>query len=531
MEYRVPLAGSQRTPMPGFRCLRSADPSALVDITVVLRTSPGDSGQRFAEKIENRLPRKRRYLTREQYTAAHSFDLADLRKVLKFAAEYGMQVTDTNPPARAVYLRATVAAIRTAFGVELKVYRSTGANAARMYRGRTGSIYIPIEIDGIVTAVMGLDNRPQAHAFIRCRRRFGGAWAHAVSYKPNEFAKRYGFPLGMTGAGESIGIVAFDGGYSPRDLEIHFERLGLDVPRITTVHVHGARKLGGSSSTLPNIEVTASLQVAGAVAPGAHFIIYDAPHTVEGLFRAVGRAVHDNALKPSVVSIGWGAPEAAWTPQSMRAFDLLFQTASSVGVTICCAAGDSGSSNGDTGRVAHTSFPASSPHVLACGGTMLSPSGDETVWNDGHSGGAGGGGFSDFFPRPNWQESVEAPQSINPGKHRGRGLPDAAANACPMTGYRVVFKEKDVVVGGTCVACSLWAGLIALLNQKLSRPVGFLNPLLYGRISKVPGAVRNVTVGNNDLTGLVRAYQAGPGWNPCAGWGTPNGDLIASALK
>jgi kumamolisin len=482
--------------------------------------------------MANRLPRERHYLTRQQYAAAHSFDLGELNKVLEFAAEYGLEVVDTNPPARAVYLRATVAAIGSAFGVKLKLYRGTGAHASRIYRGRTGAIYVPVEIDGILTAVMGLDNRPQAHSFFRCRRRFGGAWAHAgaVSYRPDQVASQYGFPAGMTGIGESIGIVAFQGGYSPRDLEIHFERLGLDVPYITRVPVQGAGKSGGKPAAMPHIEVAACIQVAGAVAPGAHLIIYDASCTVEGLFRAVCRAIHDNENKPSVVSIGWGAAEAAWTPQSMHTFDLLFQTASSMGVTMCCAAGDFGSSNGIRGRLAHASFPASSPHVFACGGTTLNSSGDETVWNDGPGGGAGGGGISDFFPRPHWQGSAEAPQSINPGKHRGRGLPDGAANACPMTGYRIVFNEKDVVVGGTSVACSLWAGLIALLNQRLSCPVGFLNPLLYGRITKVQGAMRNITVGNNDLTGLVGGYQAGPGWNACAGWGTPNGDLIASAL-
>ena len=532
MEYRIPLAGSERAPMPGFRFLRSADPTAIVDITVVLRPGPGDPGQGSAEEMANRLPRERHYLTREQYAAAHSFDLGDLDKLLEFAAEYELEVVDTNPPARAVYLRATMGALRSAFGVELNFYRGTGAQAFRRYRGRTGAIYIPVEIDGIVTAVMGLDNRPQAHSFFRCRRGFGGAWAPAgaVSYMPDQIASHYGFPAGMTGSGESIGIVAFQVGYSPRDFEIHFERLGLDVPRITTVHVHGEGKSGGSAATMPHIDVAASIQMAGAVAPGAHLIIYEAPRTVEGLFRAVCRAIHDKENKPSVISIGWGAAEAAWSPQSMHAFDLLFETASSMGVTICCAAGNSGSSSGIAGQLAHTSFPASSPHVFACGGTTLNPSGDETVWNDGPGGGAGGVGISDFFPRPYWQVNAEVLQSINPGKHRGRGLSDGAANACPMTGYRIVFNEKDVVVGGTGVAGSLWAGLIALLNQRLSRPIGFLNPLLYGRIVKVEGALRKITVGNNDLTGLVKGYQAGPGWNACAGWGTPNGDLIASAL-
>ena len=108
----------------------------------------------------------------------------------------------------------------------------------------------------------------------------------------------------------------------------------------------------------------------------------------------------------------------------MAAFDSAAQDAAALGVTICAASGDNGSSDGVNDGANHVDFPASSPHILACGGTsLLSANGaikSETVWNDGAQGGAGGGGFSNQFPLPAWQASA----NIKPPSGGGRGVPD-----------------------------------------------------------------------------------------------------------
>ena len=532
LEYRVPLAGSERAPAPGFHAASPASPSAIVDVTVVLRPRPGDEGPGSLDEMARLSPMERHYLSREEYAAAHSADSADINKLFEFAARYGLKVVGVDEAAHTLYLRATVAAMNSAFGVALTTYRGTGAYASQSYRGRTGPVYIPVELDGIVQAVMGLDNRPQARPFLRRRRQFGGAWSGpgVVSYTPDHIARHYNFPAGQSGAGQCIGIVALQGGYSAGDLQIYFERLGIAVPRITAAGIGNAHNSTPAPPAAPNGELAAAIQVAGAVAPGAHIVLYIAPPTVAGLFWAITRAVYDPINRPSVVSISWGAAEAAWTPQSMLAFDRLFRVACAMGITVCCATGDRGSSDGIPGRMAHATFPASSPHVLACGGTVLSMPGDEATWNDGPGGGAGGGGISEFFPRPGWQRSAQVPPSANPGRHLGRGLPDVAANAGPMTGYRLLVNGLDTVVGGTSVVSPLWAGLIALLNQKLSVSMGFFNPLLYARLAGVSGALRDITTGDNDMTGLVGAYRAGPGWDACTGWGTPDGTVIAAAL-
>jgi kumamolisin len=269
------------------------------------------------------------------------------------------------------------------------------------------------------------------------------------------------------------------------------------------------------------------IEVAAAIAPNANIAVYFAPNTSSGFLDAITTALHDTQNKPSVLSISWGGAEATWTAQAMQQFDAAFQTAAALGVSVCVAAGDSGSSDGETDKLAHVDFPASSPNVLACGGTTLEAAGgairSEVVWNDGPSS-ATGGGISDVFALPSYQSSAHVPPSANPGARIGRGIPDVAADADPDTGYQVRVDGENLVIGGTSAVAPLWAGLITLCNQKLGTPVGFLNPLLYGSLAG-QGVCRDITSGNNG------AYSAGAGWDACTGWGSPQGAAILQALE
>src|SRR5262249_24901169 len=136
----------------------------------------------------------------------------------------------------------------------------------------------------------------------------------------------------------------------------------------------------------PDGEVLLDIEVAGAVAPKAKLVVYFAPNTDRGFLDAISAAVHDTRNHPSVISISWGGPESAWTSQAMQAMDQAFQDAAALGVTVCCASGDDGSSDGVNDGRAHVDFPASSPYALACGGTRLEGSGSviaqEVVWNE-----------------------------------------------------------------------------------------------------------------------------------------------------
>jgi kumamolisin len=233
----------------------------------------------------------------------------------------------------------------------------------------------------------------------------------------------------------------------------------------------------------------------------------------------VTTAVHDTTNKPSVISISWGGPESSWTQQSLTALDAACQAAAALGITITVAAGDNGSSDGGTGN--NVDFPASSPHVLACGGTTLEASGatveSETVWNEtASSEGATGGGVSTVFALPTWQANANVPASST--STGGRGVPDVAGDADPTTGYSIRVDGQTMVVGGTSAVAPLWAGLIAVANQQLGATVGFIQPAIYAAKS-APG-FRDITQGNNG------AFSAGPGWDACTGLGSP----VASKL-
>ncbi|HEY0410985.1 MAG TPA: S53 family peptidase, partial [Candidatus Dormibacteraeota bacterium] len=299
-------------------------------------------------------------------------------------------------------------------------------------------------------------------------------------------------------------------------------------PATVAVSVDGGANQPDGNPGGPDGEVMLDIQVAGAVAPGARIAVYFAPNTDRGFLDAVSTAVHDSVRRPSVVSISWGGPESTWTGQSMTALDTVLQDAAALGVTVFCASGDTGSGDGAGDSLAHTDFPSSSPHVVACGGTRLSAGAGcvtaEVVWNQGASGGATGGGISDTFDAPSWQADAGVPPSTNPGARRGRGVPDVSGDADPRTGYRVLIDGQATVVGGTSAVAPLWAGLTALLNQVLGHPVGFLNPQLYGPVL-AGGGFRDITEGSNG------AYSAAPGWDPCTGLGSPRGGAILAALE
>ena len=132
----------------------------------------------------------------------------------------------------------------------------------------------------------------------------------------------------------------------------------------------------------------------------------------------------------------------------------------------------------------------------------------EQVWNEGTAGGATGGGISTIFPAPSYQSGVLFQSTAL----TGRGVPDVAGCADPYTGYKVLIDGVEEVYGGTSAVAPLWAALTALLNESTGSPLGFLNPLLYQ--TNLKSALKDITIGNNDETGLVGKYPAGVGWDP-----------------
>lgn len=517
---RVQVRGSEKAAAVGGRDLGAPADDAAVEVMLRLRRRVSGAAARLDERGRDEV--SGRHLSRDEFAAELGASEADVARVEAFAAEHGMGVVETHPGARTVTLSGAARDVCAAFGVALRLRQVGG----RVDRVREGAVQIPEALADVVVGVFGLDNRPAARPLLRRRATPHAAAPHA-GYFPEELAAPYGFPEGLTGKGETVAVIELGGGYHLAEMRAYFRSRGLPVPSITAVSVRGGRNrpsgdLGGDDG-----EVVLDVQVLGALAPGAAIVVYFCPNTDDGFLSAVLAAIHDRRRRPSVVSISWGAEEAAWTAQSLRAFDEAFAEAALLGVTVCAAAGDDGSSDGDRDRKTHVDFPASSPHVLACGGTRLE-GGAETVWNNGRGRGATGGGVSRVFPRPAWQDSASVPMALDPPGFAGRALPDVAANADPDTGYRVAGDGAESVIGGTSAVAPLMAALVARFNEHLGRArpaghgaVGLPHPALY---RQPVGSFRDITKGDNG------AFSARPGWDACSGLGAPVGARILESL-
>jgi kumamolisin len=522
---RVELKGSDRKPFSAGKDVGPADPNQEIQVSILLRRK-SKSGEFPPAAQINKSLKDRKYLTREEFARAHGASAEDIEKVRAFAAEHKLRVVGENRAARTIKLAGTVQNFNDAFGSDLRKYQHSSGT----YRCRSGSLTIPSDFESIIEGVFGLDNRPQAKAHFRVlnkkKKPKAPAQAAPVSYSPLQVAQAYSFPTGVNGAGQCIAVIELGGGYNTDDLDSFFSNLGISTPKVTAVSVDGATNSPTGDPSGADGEVELDIEVAGAIAPGAQIAAYFAPNTDQGFIDAVNTAVNDATLKPSIISISWGGPENSWTEQSQDALNSACQDAATMGVTVLVAAGDDGSSDGSSNSAATVDFPASSPYVVACGGTSLQLSGtsisSEVVWNDlSENEGATGGGVSEVFALPSFQQNANVPKA--PNGFVGRGVPDVAGDADPETGYNVVVDGEQTVIGGTSAVAPLWAGLFALINQSLGTNVGYVNALLYS--ANEEATFNDITSGNNG------AYSAGTGWDPCTGLGSPDGAALLTALK
>lgn len=489
---------------PGIKYLGPHRESAPLEITLVLRRRQGGSpGAAY-------WPRPPRW-ARGEFGPHCGAEPADLESLRRFASQHGLSEVGAEMHRRVLRLRGAPQVLERAFGVTLGRYQLSDGRGP--FVGSSQAPTLPPE----AIAVLGLDRRPVAR--VRSRRPRA---APSVTYTPPELGRLYNFPPSTDGSGQTVAIIELGGGFTTGDLTQYFSALGITKPpTVTAVSVSGGTNQPGGDA---DGEVMLDIEVIGALAPGVNIVVYFAPNTDQGFYEAISQAAHDAVNKPSVISISWGGPEDAWTSPARDAMETALEDAGALGVTVTAAAGDSGSSDGETDGQPHVDFPASSPFVLACGGTKLTARGgsivSEVVWNETSANeGATGGGVSNVFPLPEWQQGTAVPKA--PNGSAGRGVPDVAGNADPLTGYQVRVNGQDEVIGGTSAVAPLWAALIARCNQKIGRPLGEVHAALYKIGTR---AFRDITVGNNG------AYQAAAGWDPCTGLGSPDGQALLAAL-
>lgn len=547
---RVTAANNGRAQLRGWEHTRlnGAKPAATntnsddpLEITIVLRPR---------KTIPTSAPASRnpKYLTHKTFESQHRASVPDVARIRKFAAAHNLTIAHDASHRRVIVLSGSAQAFAQAFDVDFTHYHHPRAS----YFAPSRRPSIPAELKDIVEAVFGLSDQPTA----RRQSVWKAAKPQGTPRSILELARTYAFPEDADGTGQTIGLIELGGGFNPADVDEFCVRLGIPTPRITVVgvkgganqpapprdvrrlldFVNGKRTLSAkqqSSAAIEaaqcTVEATMDVEIAAALAPGAHIVVYFATPDEQGIYNAITRAIHDEINRPSVLSISFGEPEIALSDSYIYAIHKALLAASHLGITVLASSGDEGALNNSPDKLPAVNFPASSPYCLACGGTTAKPSGrndkEEIVWNSRHHGikGVTGGGISRKFAVPTWQRQARVP--LGPTGKRGRGVPDIAGPADPRYGCDILVAGTTCTSAGTSAVAPLWAALIARCNQALSTRCGHLNPLLYRLAHSGAPAFKPVTKGHNDV------YQATEGWNPCAGHGTLHGEHLLAHLK
>ena len=451
-----------------------------------------------------------------------------------FASVHHLSISSVDHENNNVKLSGSLAQIEKAFDIQFLEANSKVHDNIISFRAFKENPSFSVDqmcglfVKDIVASILGLSDHPL--------RRCGSAernYRHPSqktksfpgAFTPVQLAQLYGFPTDVDGTGSNVAIIELGGGFLSKDLTSYWSELNLKKnPQVIAVAVDAAKNNYGKSDA--DGEVMLDIEVVGSVAPGSKIYVYFAPNTDKGFYDAIAQAISDSQTTRNIktISISWGSSESDWTASSLQSFNTLFQSAATKGVTILAAAGDNGSSDGVTDNKNHVDFPASSPYVLSCGGTHLVANANktaiisETVWA---TNGATGGGVSAVFPIPDYQSTVSVPTAQNPAGFKGRGVPDICGVADPATGYIIRLQGQDQVIGGTSAVAPLWSGLLSLLNQKLQKNLGFINPILY---KLDPSSFYDVVNGSNG------SYKAAQGWDATTGLGSPNASQLLKEL-
>jgi subtilase family serine protease len=384
-------------------------------------------------------------------------------------------------------------------------------------------------------------------------------------FSPRAYEVAYGVaPLlsrGIDGRGETVVIPALAqvpasrGGPTDirQDLATFDRMFGLPPASLQVVNTIAR----SATPYLTNDEEIEDTEMVHAIAPGATLDVVLVPASATespasftaDLTNVVQAAVARHA---AVISISASVGERLVTRAEAARMHAALVQASQQHVTVVASSGDNGAIS-DDGPPVQVSLPASDPLVLAVGGTILgaaSPGGayhGEMAWNGGTD--ASAGGYSSLYSRPSYQDGVlmsGAPRAGSGGAGSGgagsggagsgRGVPDVAASADHASGMALAFSDGSLRSAvGTSGSTPLWAGVIALADSAAGHSLGFVNPALYAiaRGSAYHQAFHDVVTGDNSVvwpTGVFTGYDAGPGWDPVTGWGSPDARYLIPLL-
>ena len=462
-----------------------------------------------------------RWLTPEQFTAQFCPTDGDYQALIAFVKRNGLTVTTTHPNRVILDINGTVSNIEKIFHVNMRVYQHP--KEARTFYAPDAEPSLDLAVP--ILHISGMDNYSLPHP--SSKRMSPNAQPQSGSgpggsYRGGDFRAAYVPGTSLTGSGQSVGLLEFDGYYAS-DITKYENQTGLPNVPLTIVPVDSGVSTPGGN----NVEVCLNIEMAISMAPGlSRIYVYEAPLSTGLWVDLLNRMANDNLAKQLSCSYSFGSPD----PRA----EGIFQQLSVQGQSFFTASGDYNAYDPSTNAIY---FPCEDTNITQVGGTTLSTTGpggsyiSETVWNSGSFG--SGGGISTRYSIPSWQKGVN--MSTNNGSTTMRNIPDVALTA---NNIWVTYNNGDsIVVSGTSCAAPLWAGFTALVNQQLAangqNPIGFINKAIYGigEESAYASDFHDITTGNNTWSGSPNKFYAVAGYDLCTGWGTPKGQALINDLS
>ena len=484
-------------------------------------------------------PSYHQFLTPDEFANRFGPTEQDYQTVQQYAVANGLTVVGTHGNRLVLDVVGQAAAVEKAFHVRLNTYQHPTENR-QFYAPNTEPT---VDVSLPVVDIQGLSDYSKPHPHLK---RANAASPHNGSgsggaFMGNDFRNAYASGATLTGSGQIVGLVQFDGFYA-RDIAQYAAAAGGGRAsiQIQTVLLDGYNGVPTTGANSGNPEVSLDIEMAMAMAPGlSKIVVFEAGPT--GLQNDVLNSMAQNSTVKNL-SCSWG-----WSGGPSATTDNIFKQMSTEGQSFFNASGDSDaftvgiSSINGVDNPNNANSPSSSPNVTEVGGTTLTMNGtggsfaSETVWNWG--GGTGSsGGVSSYYAIPAWQSGIN--MGANQGSTSMRNIPDVAMTA---DNVYVIYGNGSVgTFGGTSCAAPLWAGFMALVNQQAATlghaSIGFLNPAIYaigkGQNGSFPYAscFHDTTSGNNTWASSPSSYPAVSGYDLCTGWGSPNGLNLISAL-
>jgi hypothetical protein len=537
------LEGSELRSPPGARALGPADSKEILRVMIRVRRKPGAPPLPDLAYWKATAPGRRKFLSTREFGAIYGALPSELEEVASYCRSSGLAVTETCVVRRIVIASGSVEQMNRAFAVELLRYETAG----EVYRGREGHVHLPADIAPLVECVSGLDARRVAR---------NHSLPNADPGNPPDLdawnvAKLYNFPTNSAN-GQVIGIITMDNGGFNRsaDLIPYFNNLNsrngtslvAPVPKIAI----GTNNWGNQQA---DFELTQDICVSSTIAQGATILVFFEEGTITGYTDFITRGYTQCTVLSSSVHLTKGDDAttlSVFQQSDITNLETALQEAAVMGVTILASSGDDGTNyNGIKYLV---DWPASNPWVTACGGTSLGLSNDtppksiEWVWNDQDNEGAywaTGGGVSDKYALPDWQQGIVTQTSLNDNMLR-RGVPDVAGNASKYSGYELwvdgsntnTISGTPLVANGTSIVAPLYAGLVAVINAATSnQKTGFLNPTLYFYRETLCREINDQLFPGSPIDNGIDGspgYPSGPGWDGCTGLGVIDGGVLKS---